>query len=155
MGALSTLVDSVETTFGIEIEIEIVSGGNSANLAWAFSTPTSGRVNNLRLGEAILLGREPLHRHRIPGLHTDAFVLVAEVIESKHKPTKPWGQSGQNSFGEKPPDRGPWCNPANHPGLRPPGLRRGRPVRPRGRRDPGREQRPPHRADPTADGRWR
>ena len=106
MGNLSAIVDSVETTFGIEIEV--VSGGNSASLEWALGTTALGRVNHLRLGESILLGREPLHRRPIAGLHTDAFTLVAEVIESKRKPTRPWGRSGQNSFGERPriEDRG-------------------------------------------------
>ncbi len=98
MGQLSSLVNSTETTF--DIEVEIVSGGNSANLNWAFDTNSVERVNNLRLGEAILLGREPLHRTPIAGLHTDAFLLVAEVIESKQKPTRPWGQRGENSSGE-------------------------------------------------------
>lgn len=107
MAELSTLADSVEATFGVQIAI--VSGGNSANLEWAFDSSASpGRINNLRLGESVLLGREPLRRRPIPGLHTDSFILVAEVIESKKKPTKPWGRSGQNSFGEHPEtdDRG-------------------------------------------------
>ena len=98
MGELSALVQSVETLFGIEIEV--VSGGNSANLDWALGSNDCGRVNNLRLGEAILLGREPLHRQPITGLRTDAITMVAEVIESQRKPTKPWGRSSQNSFGE-------------------------------------------------------
>lgn len=106
MGELSAIVDSVEATFGMKIEI--VSGGNSANLDWALGSSAPGRINNLRLGESLLLGREPLHRQPIPGLHTASFTLVAEVIESIRKPTKPWGRSGQNSFGETPEveDRG-------------------------------------------------
>ncbi len=106
MGDLSELVESTESTCGVEIEL--VSGGNSANLDWAFGPTATGRINHLRLGESILLGREPLHRRAIDGLHTDAIDLVAEVIESKRKPTKPSGQSFQNSFGETPEvvDRG-------------------------------------------------
>lgn len=106
MGDLSAMVESVETTFGIEIAI--VSGGNSANLDWALDSSDLGRINNLRLGESVLLGREPLRRRAISGLHTDAFVLVAEVIESNRKPTAPWGRAAQNSFGETPKtdDRG-------------------------------------------------
>ncbi|MGB3412872.1 MAG: alanine/ornithine racemase family PLP-dependent enzyme [Microthrixaceae bacterium] len=97
MGQLSSLVDAVEARFGIEIST--VSGGNSANVTWALDTAETGRINDLRLGEAILLGREPLQRQPILGLHTDAVSLVAEVIESKRKPTRPWGQLGQNAFG--------------------------------------------------------
>ena len=106
MGELSAIVESVEAAFSIEIDV--VSGGNSANLDWAFGPNHTGRVNNLRLGESILLGREPLHRRPIPGLHTDAVTLVAEVIESQRKPTMPWGRASQNSFGEtaKVEDRG-------------------------------------------------
>lgn len=97
MNALSSLANSLEATSGVMVEI--VSGGNSANLDWAFRTTEAGRVTALRLGEAILLGRDPLHRGAIEGLHTNAFTLVAEVIECKRKPTKPWGELGQAAFG--------------------------------------------------------
>jgi predicted amino acid racemase len=106
MNVLSSLANSLEATFGVVVET--VSGGNSANLGWAFSTTDAGRVTALRLGEAILLGREPLHRNAIDGLYTDAFTLVAEVIECKRKPTKSWGELGQAAFGpvKTPTDRG-------------------------------------------------
>ena len=102
MAQLSELANSIEHTFGHALEI--VSGGNSANLHWALSGQNIGRINNLRLGESILLGREPLHRQRIDGLHTDAITLTAEVIESKVKPSQPWGTIAQTAFGERPTD---------------------------------------------------
>lgn len=106
MDELSSLAIAVESTFGIDLDI--VSGGNSANLDWALGPADVGRVNNLRLGESILLGCEPLHRHPIDGLHTDAITLVAEVIESKVKPSRPWGEIRQTAFGPVEPscDRG-------------------------------------------------
>jgi len=106
MGALSSLVDSLESKFGPIVDT--VSGGNSATLGWALEAEDLGRVNTLRLGEAILLGRDPLSRNPIPGLYTDAFTLVAEVIEQNRKPTKPWGELGQAAFGPVEPrlDRG-------------------------------------------------
>jgi len=100
MGELSRLATMIEKTF--DISLEIVSGGNSANLEWAFNSDNTGRINNLRLGESILLGCEALHRHVVDGLHTDAITLVAEVIESKLKPTKPWGNPAQTAFGARP-----------------------------------------------------
>ena len=100
MGELSKLATSIEAKFGISLDI--VSGGNSANLDWVFSDASAGRINNLRLGESILLGREPLHRRVIQGLHTDAITLVAEVIESKLKPTQPSGNLAQTAFGTRP-----------------------------------------------------
>lgn len=97
MGALSILADAIDATFGPIVSI--VSGGNSSNLNWVFGGADTGRINNLRLGESILLGREPLHRQPIEGLHTDAITLVAEVIESGTKPTRPWGEIAENAFG--------------------------------------------------------
>jgi ornithine racemase len=100
MAELSGLVTEVEMACGLSLTV--VSGGNSANLEWALSADNVGRVNQLRLGESILLGCEPLHRQHIPGLRTDAFTLTAEVIEVQDKPAQPWGQIGQAAFGTPP-----------------------------------------------------
>ncbi len=83
-----------------DIPLEIVSGGNSANYDWFVSTQDPGQVNNIRIGEAILLGRETLRREKIPGLYTDAFTLIAEVIERKNKPSFPIGPRSQDAFGD-------------------------------------------------------
>lgn len=98
MGELSGLADSIESTF--DLDLPTISGGNSGNLDWVLSGADTKRVNDLRLGESLLLGREPLHRHPIDGLHTDAITLVAEVIESGSKPSQPWGEMGQSAFGQ-------------------------------------------------------
>ena len=106
MRALSELVTLLEAEF--QLSLEIISGGNSANYEWYKSTPDLGRVNNLRLGESILLGCESVNRKAIPGLHTQAFQLIAEVIESKQKPSLPFGEIGYDAFGNVPrfQDRG-------------------------------------------------
>ncbi|GAA5161918.1 hypothetical protein GCM10023321_46840 [Pseudonocardia eucalypti] len=100
MGALTGLVENIEALHGICLDV--VSGGNSANLSWALHTHDVGRIDELRLGEAILLGVDPLDRTPIPGLHTDAFTLTAEVIEVAIKPAQPWGDRAQAAFGEAP-----------------------------------------------------
>ncbi|MDP3889860.1 alanine/ornithine racemase family PLP-dependent enzyme [Nocardioides sp.] len=97
MDELSRLVEKAETA--CRTGLRVVSGGNSAGLAWALTTADPGRVNELRLGEAILLGTEPLHREPIEGLATDAFTLVAEIIEARDKPSLPWGVLAQTAFG--------------------------------------------------------
>jgi len=99
MNKLSNFALSVEAKF--DIKLETVSGGNSANFDWFFNTSDRGRINNLRLGESIFLGVETLYRTPIEGLHTDAIVLVAEVIESNLKSSVPLGELCQNAFGEK------------------------------------------------------
>jgi len=100
MRALSSIAGKLGTKYGVTFEI--VSGGNSANYQWFVSTPDVGLVNHLRIGEGILLGCDTLTREQIPGLYTDAFTLVAEVIELKTKPARPYGETAQDAFGRIP-----------------------------------------------------
>lgn len=84
MTAFSALCSDIEEACGLSLER--ISGGNSANVPWALGLRSPGRIDNLRLGEAILLGVDPVTGDQIGDLHTDAFTLVAEVIETKVKP---------------------------------------------------------------------
>jgi ornithine racemase len=79
MQELSDLTDAIEKEF--QIDLKVISGGNSANHEWY---------------------------EAIPGMYTSAFKLVAEVIESKDKPSLPYGEACQDSFGNIPvfQDRG-------------------------------------------------
>nr|WP_255499031.1 alanine/ornithine racemase family PLP-dependent enzyme [Leucobacter sp. cx-169] len=104
MDELSRLADSVEAAVGHPLSV--ISGGNSANLEWALSTSDTGRITELRLGEAILLGTEPLQRSPIAGLQTGAFTLVGEVIEAKLKPVQPWGEISAAAFSHRTPPVG-------------------------------------------------
>ena len=106
MHQLSTLVSRIEKEF--QLSLDIISGGNSANYEWYQAAQAIGKINNLRLGESILLGCETVSRKAIPGLHTHAFQLIAEVIESKQKPSLPFGEICQDAFGNIPSfqDRG-------------------------------------------------
>ena len=97
MGELSELSARIEKEF--QISLEIISGGNSANYEWYQSARDVGKINNLRIGESILLGCETVNREAIPGLHTGAFQLFAEVIEAKQKPSLPFGEICQDAFG--------------------------------------------------------
>lgn len=100
------LADELESA-GV-MECQIVSGGNSSSVPLLLERRLPRRINNLRLGEAILLGREAVQRQPIAGLHVDAISLWAEVVEVKAKPSLPIGQIGQNAFGQIPQfeDRG-------------------------------------------------
>ncbi len=60
--------------------------------AWAFDAS----------GEAMLLGCDTLSGEQILDLHTDAFTLVAEVIELKTKPSRPDGEIVRDAFGHVP-----------------------------------------------------
>jgi predicted amino acid racemase len=98
MDELSELAERVEAACGCDLTT--VSGGNSASLGWALTTDDVGRIDELRLGEAILLGVDPLDRRPIEGLRGDAFRVVAEVIEVQTKPAAPWGRLAQTAFGD-------------------------------------------------------
>ncbi|MFW3147108.1 MAG: alanine/ornithine racemase family PLP-dependent enzyme [Thermoplasmatota archaeon] len=100
MNEFEELVGEMEDRIGIELRM--VSGGNSANIPYLMETEEPGRTNNLRIGEGILLGLETVNRTPIPGTHQDAFVLEAEIIEKKEKPSIPDGTISQNAFGETP-----------------------------------------------------
>jgi ornithine racemase len=128
MDVLTRLVTDIESAHGISLDR--VSGGNSASLEWALTTSDVGRTNELRLGEAILLGLDPLNRTPIKGLHLDAFTLSAEVIEVATKPAQPWGAQAQTAFGDPPPRTGSGTvrqailavgrQDVDHDGLQPP-----------------------------------
>ena len=96
MTELSGLATAIEAN--LSVSLDVVSGGNSSNLSWALNTENANRINDLRLGEAILLGSNPLSGRALPGLYSDAIVLVAEVIELKTKPSMPWGEFAQSPF---------------------------------------------------------
>jgi predicted amino acid racemase len=100
MRQLSLLSTEIENQFSLPLSF--VSGGNSANYDWFTAAESIGNINNVRLGESIYLGCEPLERKTIPGLYTDAFIFVAEVIEAKIKPSEPYGELGQDAFGNRP-----------------------------------------------------
>ncbi|MFL0361408.1 alanine/ornithine racemase family PLP-dependent enzyme [Pseudobacillus sp. 179-B 2D1 NHS] len=98
MREFSYFVTNIQKTFSLDLSY--ISGGNSANHNWLINTKNVGAVNNIRLGESIFLGRETADNDIIPSLYQDAFYFIAEVIESKIKPSVPFGNVGRNAFGE-------------------------------------------------------
>jgi len=106
MGRLVELAAAVEQACGLRLPW--LSGGNSSALPLIAAGSMPARVNHVRIGEAILLGRETVHRSPWPGTFQDAFRLHAEVIELKEKPSVPLGERGEDAFGHVPdfPERG-------------------------------------------------
>jgi len=106
MNRLVDLVHDVEGETGRALGW--VSGANSSALELIDSGRMPERINHARIGEAILLGRETIRRRPWPGTFQDAFVLHAEVLECKRKPSVPIGERSGDAFGEFPAfdDRG-------------------------------------------------
>lgn len=85
-----------------ERELPIVSGGNTSALKLVEEKKMPSGVNQFRVGEAIYLGTDVTNNREINWLAKDAFILEAEVIEVKAKPSIPVGQTGFDAFGRRP-----------------------------------------------------
>lgn len=85
-----------------DISLDIVSGGNSSSIDLLTNDDIPSGINNLRLGESIVLGRETAYGSFIEDTYSDIFTLEAEIIELKEKPSIPIGKIGMNAFGKKP-----------------------------------------------------
>jgi len=105
LGELVDLAKAAERITGRRL---LISGGMSTTLDAFIAGRMPERIDNLRVGEAIVLGVSPASRERILNLHTDALVLRAPVIECQVKPSRPIGVSAQDAFGNRPvfADRG-------------------------------------------------
>ncbi|QZY57032.1 ornithine racemase Orr [Crassaminicella profunda] len=100
LGLLSELAETIEKEFGITLEI--ISGGNSSSLYLLEKEEMPKKINHLRLGEAIVLGRETAYGADIKDTYQDAFTFIAEIIELKEKPSVPIGEIGMDAFGNTP-----------------------------------------------------
>ncbi|MHA2018672.1 MAG: alanine/ornithine racemase family PLP-dependent enzyme [Promethearchaeota archaeon] len=98
MEKLSCYAENIEKKFCLKLKF--VSGGNSANFKWFLSSKNLGAINNLRIGEAIFLGRETINFDPIPNLYRDAFILTAEIVELKKRKITNEGEYVSNAFGE-------------------------------------------------------
>ncbi len=105
LGRLVELAARAEKQLGRRL---LVSGGNSGSIGMVTSGRMPAAVDNLRVGETILLGVDTLTREPTLGLHLDAFTVAAPVIECLVKPSLPAGTCGQDAFGGRPTftDRG-------------------------------------------------
>lgn len=99
MQELANLADAIEQRFGFRLNI--VSGGNSSALPLLASGGMPKKINHLRIGEAILLGRETAYGKQWPGTDRRCFLLKAELIECKRKPSLPKGETGMDAFGKQ------------------------------------------------------
>ncbi len=100
LGKLVELKKDIKNIFNIELSI--ISGGNSSSLYMVMNSTLPKEINQLRIGEGIALGRETAFGNPIANCYDDAFILKGEIVEVKEKPTVPTGEIGRDAFGEKP-----------------------------------------------------
>ena len=106
LSALVEIAREIEAKFGTRLEM--ISGGNSSSIYLIDKGELPDGINNLRLGESVLLGNDTAYSTRLPDTAADAFILKAEIVELKRKPSLPIGEVGVDAFGQKPyyEDRG-------------------------------------------------
>ncbi len=84
--SLKMLVDLREDVMKITgINIPVISGGNSSVWNLIEKGSISKGVNQVRIGEAILLGHDTVNYRTIKDAYTDSFILEAEIIEVKKR----------------------------------------------------------------------
>ncbi len=100
LSILEEVADFIEKNY--KIKLSMVSGGNSSSLHVMMKGDMPLKVNNLRLGEALIFGTESAYGKKLEGCSYDTSKLEAEIIELKEKDSYPIGEIGVNAFGEKP-----------------------------------------------------
>ncbi|MGC9334205.1 MAG: alanine/ornithine racemase family PLP-dependent enzyme [Anaerolineae bacterium] len=97
---LVDVAEKLERALGIRFPV--VSGGHTASLALLDRDEMPPHINQLRIGEGILLGVDSAGNWPLPVPHQDAFNVVAEVVEIDTKPSMPEGPITVDAFGRTP-----------------------------------------------------
>ena len=102
LGRLCNIAEIIESK--INRRLEMISGGATSSIPLMIDGKMPKRVNNLRIGEGILLAKDldEFWGYDMKHMHQDTFVLKAQVVEIKNKPTHPIGQVFIDAFGNKP-----------------------------------------------------
>jgi predicted amino acid racemase len=95
---LKTIKDQIENAF--DIKLHLISGGNSSSIPMLIEGSIPDFINNLRIGEAMIVGRETAYQKRIDHLYEDVITLETEILEIKEKPSYPEGELGFDAFGQ-------------------------------------------------------
>ncbi len=106
LSILCDIAQKIEDKTGSKLSM--ISGGNSSSIYLIWKGGMPAKINNLRLGESYLLGNDTAYGETVEGTVHDAFVLEAQIIELKSKPSLPIGEVGKDAFGNVPvyEDRG-------------------------------------------------
>ena len=100
LDSLVKLAKEIEINF--RMSLDVISGGNTSVLQLIEENIIPQEVNQLRIGIGILLGQDDVRLRNLAGTYQDTFLLTAEVIELKVKPSLPQGEIGRDAFGEIP-----------------------------------------------------
>jgi len=99
LGDLAALGRDVASRLGRPLR---VSAGNTAVLpllAGGEALPPG--LDDVRVGEGIILGRDTVHRRPLPGCRQDAVTFRAAVLEIRHKLSAPCREVAEDAFGHR------------------------------------------------------
>ncbi|EOP90892.1 hypothetical protein IGM_02154 [Bacillus cereus HuB4-4] len=98
-GFITRLAQEIRDKYNIPLPI--VSGGNSSSLHMLYEGIIPKGINNLRINQAIFLGKEIAYGHKLNQWEEDVIRLRAEIIEIQTKPSLPKGEVAvMNAFGK-------------------------------------------------------
>ncbi|PGS77201.1 hypothetical protein COC69_20670 [Bacillus cereus] len=106
-GFLTSLAQEIRDKYNIPLPI--VSGGNSSSLHMLYEGAIPKGINNLRINQAIFLGKEIAYGYELEHWEKDVIRLRTEIIEIQTKPSLPKGEVAvMNAFGKLfcPTDKG-------------------------------------------------
>ena len=109
MAELVSLAEEIREQTGTPLEI--ISGGASNAFPLVQDGTMPEGINHLRIGDNILLSRGLQTKLKVPDtgyLDMTAFVVRAEIVEVREKPSYPQGELSLNAYGKLPQfeDRG-------------------------------------------------
>jgi predicted amino acid racemase len=101
MEELIEIAEKIEGHIGRRLEI--ISGGATSSFPLVLQNNMPERINHLRIGEGIALGKDlsDIWGLDMSFLKRDVFTLKAEIIEIKDKPSYPIGEIFVDAFGNK------------------------------------------------------
>lgn len=99
MNRLIEIAEMIEEVIGRKLEI--ISGGATTSITLVKDGVMPKRINHLRVGEEILLNRDLVKYwgYEFENMYDDNFILVAEIVEIKDKPSYPVGEIFIDAFG--------------------------------------------------------
>lgn len=102
LNKLCNVATKIENQIGRDLDI--ISGGATTTLPLIIENNIPKKINNLRIGEGILVGRDltDFWGYDLDEINKDTIILKAEIIELKNKPSYPIGEMFIDAFGNKP-----------------------------------------------------
>lgn len=101
LSKLVSLSDSISNAIGRKLDI--ISGGATSTLPMVMNGTIPKGINHLRVGEGIVNARDlqDLWNLDLSDFRRDNYVIKAQIIEIKDKPSYPIGEIFVDAFGQK------------------------------------------------------